>query len=164
MPFAIYFQEYSFIATLGTTGSAGASNTQFNYPKGVAVSTADNRIYVVDCFNHRVQIFDGTTRNYIATLGTTGSAGETNTQFCNPSGVAVSTADNRIYVVDNFNHRVQVFDGTTRNYIATLGTTRSAGDSNTQFRYPSFVAVSAEDNRIYVADTSFHRVQVFEIA
>ena len=149
----------NYIATLGTTGSAGASNTQFNYPFGVAVST-DNRIYVADYGNHRVQIFDGATRNYITTVGTTGSAGASNTKFSCPTGVAVS-ADNRIYVADHSNDRVQIFDGATRNYIATLGTTGSAGASNTQFNYPFGVAVST-DNRIYVADYGNHRVQIFD--
>ena len=39
---------YEYIATLGTTRSRGSSNTQFSNPTGVAVSAADNRIYVVE--------------------------------------------------------------------------------------------------------------------
>ena len=152
--------NYTYIATLGTTGSRGASNIHFNDPWGVAVS-ADNRIYVADAGNHRVQIFDGATRAYLATLGSTGSSGASNTEFNGPCGVAVSANGRLIYVADRYNHRVQVFDGTTRQYIATLGTTGSAGTSNAQFHYPSGVAVSA-DNRIYVADESNHRVQVFD--
>ena len=152
-----------YIATLGITGSAGASNTQFNSPSGVAVSTTGNRIYVTDRNNHRVQVFDGATRQYIATLGITGLAGASNTQFNGPTaGVAVSASGDRIYVTDSNNHRVQVFDGATRQYIATLGITRSAGASNTQFNVPYGVAVSATDNRIYVADRDNYRVQIFD--
>ena len=156
------FTGYTYENTLGTTGSGGASDTHFRVPVAVAVSAADNRIYVADSMNNRVQVFDGTTRNYIATLGTTGSKGASNTQFNGPTSVAVSAADNRIYVADSGNHRVQVFDSTTRNYIATLGTTGSAGVSDTQFNGPSGVAVSAADNRIYVVDQGNHRVQVFD--
>ena len=151
--------NYTYIATLGTTGKEGTSNNKFNNPKGVAVS-ANNRIYVADTHNQRVQVFDGTTRQYIATLGTTGKEGTSNTEFNGPSGVAVS-ADNRIYVTDQNNNRVQVFDGATRNYIDTLGTTGSRGASNTQFYYPSGVAVSA-DNCIYVTEFNNHRVQIFK--
>ena len=76
----------------------GTSNTQFNWPSSVAVSASDNQIYVVDQGNHRVRVFDGATRQYLATLGTTGSWGDSNTQFCYPYyGVAVSATDNRIY-------------------------------------------------------------------
>ena len=146
---------------MGTTGSAGDSNTQFNSPAGIAISAVGNRIYVADEDNHRVQVFDGATRNYIATLGTTGSAGAINTQFNNPRDVAVSAVDNRIYVADEGNYRVQVFDGASRSYIATFGTTGSYGASNTQFRSPCGVAISA-DNRLYVADFYNHRVQVFD--
>jgi sugar lactone lactonase YvrE len=152
----------TYIATIGTTGSWGASNTQFNSPVGVAVSAAGDRIYVADMSNHRVQVFDGTTRTYIATIGTTGSAGASNTQFNNPVTVALSAVGDRIYVVDYSNHCVQVFDGTTRTYIATMGTSESEGASNTQFHNPSGVTVSAAGDRIYVVDYNNHRVQVFD--
>ena len=153
---------HNYIATLGTNGSAGASNAQLHYPMGVAVSATDNRIYVADRNNNRVQVFNGATHTYIATLGTNGSAGVSNAQLYSPVGVAVSATDNRIYVTDYFSHRVQVFDGATRAYIATLGITSSAGASNAQFNGPWGVAVSATDNRIYVADYYNHRVQVFD--
>ena len=156
--------QYNYVYTLGTKGlrTMWSMDKQFSHPGGVAVSAADNRIYVVDSSNHRVQVFDGATRNYIATLGTTGSRGYSNTQFSYPQGVAVSAIDNRIYVADSANHRVQVFDGDTLAYIATLGTTGSLGTSNTQFTHPIGVAVSAADNRIYVADQGNRRVQVFD--
>jgi tripartite motif-containing protein 71 len=146
-------------ATLGTTGSNGSSNTKFNSPHGITIS-ADNRIYIADSKNHRVQIFDGLTRNYIATLGT-GIAGSSNKKFNYPIDVAVSS-DNRIYVVDQNNHRVQVFHGASKNYkfITTLGTTGSTGTSNKHFNSPSSVAISS-DNHIYVADCFNHRIQVF---
>ena len=150
-----------YIATLGTTGEEGSDNMHFNNPMGVAVSTVDNHIYVADCDNHRVQVFDGATHNYIYTLGITDSDGDDNMHFYYPTGVAVS-ADNRIYVSDQGNERVQIFNGATFNYIATLGTTGESGTSNTQFNYPHGVAVSAVDNRIYVADYGNYRVQVFK--
>ena len=149
----------NYIATLGTTGSEGTSNTQFNIPFCVAV--AKNRIYVADSENHRVQIFDEVTRHYIATLGTTGSKCEidsdSNTQFRHPNCVAVSDADNRIYVADFNKSRIQVFDGYTLNYITTIG---SHGKFNMEFRKPEGVAVS--DNLIYVVDSGNKRVKVFK--
>ena len=166
---------YDYDKTLGTTGYLGASNTQFNYPAGVAVSAKGDRIYVADTKNNRVQIFDGTTNppNYIATLGTeynpdldTDNVGPSNTQFQNTYGIAVSATDTdeKIYIVDCFNHRVQIFDvSDIKNirYIANLGTTGSAGTDDTHFNKPSGVAVSATGDRIYVADSGNNRIQIF---
>ena len=103
--------QYNYVYTLGTKGlrTMLSRNTQFKHPHGVAVSAADNRIYVAERANHRVQVYDAATRNYIGTLGTTGSAGARNTQFNEPISVAVSATDNLIYVADNSNDRVQVF-------------------------------------------------------
>ena len=156
----LFGQKYKYVATLGITESAGSSNTQFSYPRGVAVS-ADNLIYVADTGNNRIQVFNGATRQYIATLGT-GTKGSSNTQFNHPIGIAISPIDNRIYVADDTNNRVQIFDGANPNYkfIDTLGTTGQPGDSNTQFNSPGGVAVSL-NNRIYVADTNNNRVQIF---
>jgi DNA-binding beta-propeller fold protein YncE len=167
--------KYKNITTIGTTGSLGSSNKQFKNPYGIAVSSSDNRIYVADTGNHRIQVFDGNSNyNYIATIGTTGSAGTSNTQFNDPHCIAVSSKGNLIYVSDSGNHRIQIFEyvgNTSTNdyeydygyhYIATIGTTGSAGPSNTQLNNPHGIAVSSIDNRIYVADTGNHRVQVFK--
>ena len=173
--------SYKLIATLGTTDSEENDNTHFNYPEGLAVLSTDtgDRIYVADTHNHRVQIFNGNTRAYIATLS--GSLGTGNTQFNKPLGVAVSATGDRIYVSDPFNYRVQIFDGTTRERacIGTLGKslkwesgseseseseTYSDVKSFTHFSSPIGVAVSATatGDRIYVVDQSNHRVQIFD--
>ena len=140
-------------------------NLGFNTPMSVAVSR-DNRIYVADTRNHRIQIFNGDTSpmSYIATLGPRPPylvRGTSNTEFNFPNGVAVST-DNFIYIADTNNHRVQVFDGATLTYIATIGTTGSPGSSNTQFNFPVSVAVSPDGKRIYVADRDNNRIQMFD--
>jgi DNA-binding beta-propeller fold protein YncE len=115
------------------------SNQKFNGSVGVAVS-ADNRIYVADNFNQRVQVFKFDSVNniykWIATLDTTGSRGSSTTQFDNPVGVAISAVDNRIYVVDCFNGRIQVFDDKYE-WIATLD--RNSDDSPSAYptAYPN---------------------------
>ena len=108
--FDIINQTYHFVGTLGTTGLKGISNSMFDCPSGVAISDANNHIYVSDNHNHRVQVFDRMTLNYIATIGTPGISGTSKMQFNNPICISVSPIDNHIYVVDSFNNRVQVFD------------------------------------------------------
>ena len=55
-----------------------------------------NYIYVADRSNHRVQIFAHGARSYVATLGSYGSG---NSQFREPTNVAVDTLGN-LYVAD----------------------------------------------------------------
>jgi tripartite motif-containing protein 71 len=70
-------------------------------------------------------------------------------------GLGVDGAGN-VYVADEGNHRVQVFDGCG----AFLGKWGESGTSAGRFRAPTDVAV-APSGRIYVADRDNHRIQVF---
>jgi DNA-binding beta-propeller fold protein YncE len=42
---------------LGTSGSNGSGNGQFNPPCGVCLNAAGSRVYVADTYNHRIQYF-----------------------------------------------------------------------------------------------------------
>lgn len=80
--------------TIGVPGVAGGwngDNTYLNYPDDLALD-ATGRVYVVDLWNHRIQIFDpnGT---YVSTLGTPGSSGTGNNQFNGPRGYADYVAE-----------------------------------------------------------------------
>lgn len=149
----------TYVSALGTAWSRGTANTQFNYPRGVAFDNAGN-IYVSDTSNHRIQVFDSS-GTYLATIGTPGTAGSSNTQFNNPRRIAIYA--NLLYVADASNHRVQIFDVTNPlaiTYVATIGVTGSSGSDNNRLNWPQGVAVDA--NKIYVADTNNHRVQIFD--
>ena len=61
-----------------------------------------------------------------------------------------------VYVVDQFNHRVQKFTSGGI-YLYQWGT---EGSGNEQFQYPWGVALDAQDN-IYVADERNHRILKF---
>jgi tripartite motif-containing protein 71 len=142
----------TYAGTLGTTGSPGSGNNQFNTPQGVAVDA--NYIYVADTENHRVQIFNRNTLAYVATIG--GSYGTGNNQFKFPTDVAVDAAGN-IYVADYANKRVQQYNS-NRVYQRTYGTTGvSYVASNDRFYYPEGVAVGP-DGSIYVVEGYGHRL------
>jgi uncharacterized repeat protein (TIGR01451 family) len=85
-------------------------------------------------------------------------------QFVNQEGVAVDS-DGRIYVADNGNDRVQVFDSAGR-FLFKFGRNGGDGTSGTgdgEFLNPRGIAVDA-GGRIYVADTRNQRLQVFDSA
>lgn len=139
---------------VGEPGIGGQDYQHLLSPEGVAVDT-QNRVFVADAGNHRVQVFAGSGQ-YLDTIGTTQGAGEN--QFNYPSGVAIAPNGN-ILVADSKNHRVQVFNSSL-GYIFSLGQTGSPGSGNDLFDHPIDVAVDPAGN-IYVLDHSNHRVQVF---
>jgi PKD repeat protein/sugar lactone lactonase YvrE len=157
----VFNPDGSYKYTLGTTGSSGTGNYQFHGPAHIAIY--NDSLYVADRGNHRVQVYQisfspAFAVTYVATMGQTGVAGSDNAHFNNPSGVAVDAS--YIYVADTFNHRVQVFNRTTRQYVATIGT---YGSANGQFDQPYDVAVGGS-GYLYVADFWNSRVQQFSYA
>ncbi len=73
-----------------------------------------------------------------------------------PSSGLAETPEGDLVVVDDFNHRIQIYDS-QYNLKITFG---SKGKETGQFLYPKGVAVDA-DGFIYVADSWNHRVQKF---
>jgi DNA-binding beta-propeller fold protein YncE len=158
-------------------GAFGSGPGQLNMPWGVAVDAADN-VYVADWRNDRLQVFDAAGR-FLATLGASGSA---DGQFRRPAGISIDSAGH-IIVADWGNERVQILrpDGT---HLATLrgdatlskwaqefleaspdvvARRQSAADLEIEKRFWGAVSVRVDDTgRLYVAEHSRHRVQVYE--
>ena len=150
----IYNTGLVLMATLGTSGEAGADNAHFSSPEDVAVD-GNGTIYVSDRDNHRVQVFNAD-RQYTRTMGETGMGGSDFDRFAWPDELFVD-GSNHLYVADSGNNRIQVFD-VTGAYLTTIG--GSWGSHPAQFRAPSGVAVDGSGN-LYVADHDNHRVQKF---
>lgn len=84
-------------------GKHGDAPGYFSQSKGVGVDSKGH-IYVVDALFHRVQIFDQKGQ-YLMDFGSQGhGAGE----FWLPSGLFID--QDKIYVADSYNRRVQVFE------------------------------------------------------
>ncbi len=162
---------------LAKWGRAGRGDGEFNFPWGITIDQ-QGYIYVVDWRNDRIQKFtpDG---QFLMKFGTSGQGeGELN----RPTGVAVDN-EGDIYVADWGNDRVQVFapDGgfittfTGNGGISKWG--KSKLDANPEMYQereqayklevekrlwgPVAIAVD-DDNRIFVAETCLHRIQVYQ--
>lgn len=137
-----------------TIGKYGQGNGEMICPTGLDIS--EGLLYVYDAGNHRVQIFniDG---NYSSQFGTfgheNGTFGTTNPNFT-PQDLTVK--NNRVYVSDTGNHKVEAFTTNGTN-LFTIG---SHGYGNGTFINPSGL-VSDEEGNIYVSDMYNHRIQKF---
>jgi len=154
----VYNSNFGYRTTLGVTGSSGTDAAHFKGPYDVAVDSNGN-IYVADYENYRVQKCNLSGTSYTCTTFT----GETGVipddgdfGHLQPIGVAVDSS-RRVYVVDEWNYRVQVFDSNGA-YLTTIG--GSWGSRTGQFRDP--VAVTIDNSgMVYVSDRRNNRVQKF---
>jgi DNA-binding beta-propeller fold protein YncE len=158
-------------------GTFGTGPGQFNMPWGVAVD-AEDRVYVADWRNDRLQVFDAM-GHCLAMIGSTGTA---DGQFRRPAGICIDRAGD-IIVADWGNDRVQILrpDGT---HLATLygeatlskwaqefldaspdiaEKRQLAADLTREKHFWGAVSVRVDDaGRLYVAEHSRHRVQIYE--
>lgn len=163
-----------FITQWGTFGNGPG---QLNMPWGLAVDASDN-VYVADWRNDRLQVFDAQGQ-HLAILGT---AGPEDGQFRRPAGLCIDHAG-QVIVADWGNERVQILhaDGT---HLATLygeatlskwarefieaSPDVAAKRQNVQHpeiekRFWGAVSVRVDQaDRLYIAEHSRHRVQIYE--
>ncbi len=121
----------------------------FKFPGGLTVDAA-GRVYVTDSQEAKVYLF-GADEKPLKSFG----AG----QLSRPTGLAVDSARQRLYVVDTGAHRVAVFDPEG----GFLGTIGERGGEPGQFNFPADAEVDAAGN-LYVLDALNARVQVFDPA
>ena len=120
-------------------------------PAGVTVDDADN-IYITSLNSHTVTKF---TANGDLLLKV-GKKGFRNLQFDRPSAIAYNKTNRKLYVSDEWNHRVQVLN-TDFTFHRSFG---KRGSGNGDFDYPGGIAFDLTGN-MYVADLHNHRIQVF---
>ena len=151
----IFDHDGNFVSQFGKTGS---QNGNFSVP--AKITTIGTNIYVADKFNHRVQVFD-VNGTYISQIGITGSAGTADGQFNQPQGIA--TNGTHLFVTDAENHRIQIFDS-NGNFVSKFGGTGSgdggSGSGDGELTRPR--AITIHNFHIFVADSTNHRIQVFD--
>ena len=121
----------------------------FQYPKAITIDSQD-RVYVIDSGNNRIQVFDEDGK-FVKALGTGGSLSG---RFDHPVDLAKDEND-YLYVADRGNHRVQIFDPTGK-FLLAFG---SSGDGPGCFQKLS--AVTAFRGKVFVADYEADKIKVF---
>jgi ABC-type Fe3+ transport system permease subunit/DNA-binding beta-propeller fold protein YncE len=131
-----------------TFGKVGSGPGDFNRPEGLCVDAQD-RLYVADSCNHRIQIFSSDGK-FIRAYGRAGSG---KGQLSYPYDICVDKAG-RQYVCEFGNSRIQIFDAQDQ----PLEIIGGPGAEPGQFSNPWGVALDSAGN-LYVADSQNHRVQ-----
>jgi ABC-type spermidine/putrescine transport system permease subunit II len=133
---------------LSVLGHAGTAPGEFNRPEGLCVDAQD-RLYVADSCNHRIQVFGGDDQF----LRSYGKAGKGLGELSYPYDICVDGAG-RQYVCEFGNSRIQVFDVNGRPLEIIGGPGAAPGKLNN----PWGLALDSAGN-LYVADSQNHRVQ-----
>jgi DNA-binding beta-propeller fold protein YncE len=155
-------------------------------PYGLAVDETNHKLYAADSSNHRVLRYDLNADDTVSTDTPTVLLGQSSFtarvfgggqgQFDTPQDVALDTALNRLYVDDNGNNRILVFD-TSGLGIGTLSThvlgqpgyltndCNQGALASTTMCSPTGIAVDPTTHYLYVSDgNSNNRVLVFDLS
>jgi DNA-binding beta-propeller fold protein YncE/ABC-type molybdate transport system permease subunit len=132
----------------GGFGTAGTAPGEFNRPEGLGIDSQD-RVYVADSCNHRIQIFDRDGKF----LRAYGKAGSGPGELSYPYDICIDKEGHQ-YVCEFGNSRIQVFDAQDR-CLEIIG---GPGVEPGRFNNPWGVALDSAGN-LYVADSQNHRVQ-----
>jgi DNA-binding beta-propeller fold protein YncE len=139
--------QFKSLPQIGTSmfeGGKGTENGQFNYPRGMTVTTSGN-VLIADTNNDRIQKFSLSG----VFLSVIGGKGEGQGEFREPCGIATDPTGN-IYVADTANQRVQKLkaDGT---FLAEWK------GPDPGFYGPRDIAIGS-DNFVYVVDEGNARI------
>jgi len=139
-------------------------------PTDVVADIANNTVFVVEQFNHRISKWDYTDTNYDFTLdaswgsnsdGTSGvgapigDGGPTDNALYRPTGIAFDSVNDRLYLTDTFHNRIRTLTASTGAFIASVG---QGGSGNTDFYHPTGIAINlATSDTLIIADELNHR-------
>ena len=135
---------------LRTLDTRGTAHDEMKYPQGVALDHEGN-ILVVDSGNQRLLKFSPAGK----LIAAVGSEGDGPLQFKDPVGVCVNSVNERVYVVDNIAHCVQILNSDLTFYNKFGSEDKEGG----QFSYPWDVACDSTGS-VYVADCSNNCIRV----
>ena len=137
---------------LATVGTRGNGQLQFQNPYDISFNSTNNKVYVVDNSNHRIQVLNSDL-TFSAIIGKEGSD---KGQFHHPSAIACDSAGN-VYVADSANHCVQVFTAKGK----LLGKFGKEDKGRGELNWPIGIALHQNTNMVYVSERHNNRVSVF---
>ncbi len=101
-----------------------------------------------------------------------GSSGDDDGEFDQPSGLALDTGNDFLYVADTDNYRIQIIDvngncsgnDELADDVCFIDEFGERGDDDGEFDVPLALVLDTSDGLVFVADTDNNRIQVLEIS
>ncbi|VAX27981.1 NHL repeat domain protein [hydrothermal vent metagenome] len=115
----------------------------------------DNKLFVANMLNHRIEVYDTGNYNHLYNLPDSNYTYEDPGYLNSPTNIFVT--DSLLYVSDFGAFKIKIFD-LKGEFVDTVG---SYGKGLGQFVRPKGIAVDRE-NRLYVVDAGFENVQIFD--
>ena len=181
--------------------SSGSADGQFGNVSGISLDTTNDFLYVADDYN-RIQKFVLSTGAFIGSIGNstasgtcvagkqtswcTGgsfSLGSSDGMFYYPSGLSIDISNDRLYVSDSENNRVQKFVLSTGAFVGAIGNSTasgtcvagkqsswctggsfSTGSLDGMFASAKGISIDTTNNFLYVADPSNFRIEKFVLS
>jgi len=131
-------------------GMRGIGDGEFNFPSNITIK--NDKLYVVDTFNFRIQILTPT-GEFISAFG---KAGDAPGDLYRPKGIGVSS-DGLIFVSDSYYNNFQIFDEEGQLYLFV----GRFGNAPGEFNEPKDMFMDPNDN-LFVVDQKNSRIQVFK--
>jgi len=165
-----------------TTGCATPGQARFCAGGGLAYDATNDRLFAAIPTQNRVLVFNlagGITNGMNASnvLGQTNftstAAGTTQSTLRSPQGLLYDSANQKLFVGDNTNHRVMVYnlsggitDGmNASNVLGQINFTSGTGaTTQSRLRNPGGISYDASGSRLFVGDVGNHRVMVYNLA
>eukprot|EP01035_Chromulina_nebulosa_P020833 gene20833-27001_t len=145
------------VRIIGSSGREGKSENQFAQPRGICIDPRTKEIYVVDCNNHRIQVYHLHSLAFIRQIGGKTVFGSSLSSLNYAVGICMDDSK-QIFVADTNNHRIVVFNHFTGIHVRNIG---SQGALAGYLNSPYGVCVNKASGLLYVADYDNNRVQVF---
>jgi hypothetical protein len=136
------------------TGIRGSASNELGFPMGIFIDV-NLDLYVADCQNDRVQLFQSGQSHGITVAGSE-SSNPTISLRC-PSGIVLD-AEKYLFIVDQKNGRIV---GSGPNGFRCLVGCHGKGSQSNQLYSPFTLSFDSFGN-IFVTDLSNHRIQKFQ--
>ena len=190
--FCLFFASLLFIGSITSSqmasaelsfslefGSFGTTEGKFKAPSGLAFDRGNDLLYVADTDNDRIQIFDvdgncsgsDEVADDVCFVDEFGESGNGEGEFDLPSGLALDTSTNYLYVADTKNNRIQIFDvdgncsgsDEVANDVCFIDEFGESGNGEGEFDLPSGLALHTDNDMLYVADTDNNQIQIIDV-
>jgi DNA-binding beta-propeller fold protein YncE len=159
-----------FAGLAGEVGSANGtgSSARFNFPRGICYDSANQCLYIADCFNHairQVTVPGGVVTTIAGSASYPGGWSDgtgSGARFNYPRSICYDSADGYLYVADTGNYTIRKVGtaGPATGVVTTIaGSHGTIGSSNgtgtgALFNWPEGICYDSADGYLYVTDTS----------